>query len=89
MPHVKNNVQIVELWINRLKLDYDTRTFGKILRRIRNPPEPDMSPYTPKTRAQKVFLWNKINNTKQRQLKMTGSDNLNFTIEDIIKLWAF
>lgn len=87
--HIKGNVQIIELWVNRLKLEYNMKTFGKILRRLRDPPEPVKYKldFSKLPRFQKVFLWNKINNTKQRQKKMTKSEVLGFTLDDVLELW--
>ena len=87
--HIKGNVQIVELWVNRLKLHYDVKTFHKVLKQIKNPTKPtdEIIVFDNLPRFQKVFLWNKINNTKARQKKRTGDTQLGFNVYNLLEIW--
>lgn len=87
--HVKGNVQIMELWVNRLKLHYDMDTFNELLNQIKSPSEPTFETivFDQLPRKQKLFLWNKINNTKTRQQKFTGDPKLEFDVYDLLDMW--
>jgi len=86
--HVKENVQIVELWVNRLKLDYPTRMFQRTIKKILNADSDTHTHHTDyKRKKVKRFLWNTRHNTLKRHQRMSGGSKLDFTVEDMLKLW--